>query len=94
MYPSTKAKNPKDARYGNGQYFTDIKPGEKSNAQLSKSFINTPYQGQKFSHHVGVNVDGLHVKKPADPKRKNVYVVPNENDLDLKERITSSGKNP
>ena len=30
MYPSTKAKYPKDARYGNGQYFTDIKPGEKS----------------------------------------------------------------
>ena len=43
LNPSLKANNPKDARYGNGQYFTDIAPGSKSNGQLSREFYATPW---------------------------------------------------
>ena len=30
LNPSLKANNPKDARYGNGQYLSNIKPNEYS----------------------------------------------------------------
>jgi hypothetical protein len=35
LYPSTKANNPKDAVYGDGQYLTDIQPGTKTQGQLA-----------------------------------------------------------
>jgi hypothetical protein len=43
---SLKAVNPNDSRYGDGQYLTDIIPGSKSLAQLSKAFINNPFSRQ------------------------------------------------
>ncbi|MEL7570796.1 MAG: HYD1 signature containing ADP-ribosyltransferase family protein [Eubacteriaceae bacterium] len=36
LNPSLKVVNPSDARYGNGQYLTDIVPGTKTPAQLSR----------------------------------------------------------
>ena len=89
LNPSLKANNPKDARYGNGQYFTDIAPGTRSNASLSKQFINNPWQGSKYSNYIGVDTSNLTVVKGRD----GVYVLPNENPLDLTDRIVSHGKN-
>lgn len=83
LNPSLKANNPKDARYGNGQYFSDIAPGTRSNASLSKQFINNPWQGSKYSNYVGVDTSNLTVVKGRD----GVYVLPNENPLDLTDRI-------
>jgi hypothetical protein len=108
MYPSTKARTPKDARYGDGQYVSDFKPGEKTNAQLSQHFLGIPFQGDKFSHHVAINVEGLPVKKPQDPTREHVYVIPrahldvprdDHGNLSLthsdgSSRIVGYGKNP
>ncbi len=87
LRPSLKAVNPKDARYGNGQYLTDIVPGTKTLGQLSKAFIGIPYQGRKFSHYVEIDVTGLKVVKG----RNGVYVVPNETALNLTGRIVSHG---
>ena len=89
LNPSLKANNPKDARYGNGQYFSDIAPGTRSNASLSKQFINNPWQGSKYSNYIGVDTSNLTVVKGRD----GVYVLPNENPLDLTDRIVSHGKN-
>mgnify|MGYP000883199553 CR=1 FL=1 len=89
LNPSLKANNPKDARYGNGQYFSDIAPGTRSNASLSKQFINNPWQGSKYSNYIGVDTSNLTVVKGRD----GVYVLPNENSLDLADRIVSHGKN-
>ena len=36
LNPSLRANNPKDARYGNGQYLSDIKPGSTTPTQLAK----------------------------------------------------------
>ena len=38
--PSLKELNPKDVRYGNGQYLSDIVPGTKTPSQLGRQFIN------------------------------------------------------
>jgi hypothetical protein len=88
LWPSTKAANPLDARYGNGQYFSDIVPGTKTPAQLSRSFINNPFQGNKFDHYVEIDVSDLNVSKCRD----NVYLIPNEGSLNLTGRIINGGK--
>lgn len=36
---SLKANNPKDARYGNGQYLSDIKPDTHTSAQLARNLL-------------------------------------------------------
>lgn len=89
LNPSLKANNPKDARYGNGQYLSDIVPGTMTNAQLSKAFLNMPYAGKKFKNYVEIDVTDLNVVKGRD----GVYVVPNEAPLDLSGKIMSTGSN-
>ncbi len=89
LNPSLKANNPKDARYGDGQYLSDIAPGSKSCAQLSRCFFGNPFQGKKAENYVEIDVSGLNVKKGRD----GVYVVPGSKPLDISNRITGSGKN-
>jgi hypothetical protein len=89
LYPSLKANNPKDARYGDGQYLTDIEPGTKTQGQLSAAFLRVPWAGQKFTHYVEVDVTGLNVVQG----RPGVFLIPNSGNLDLTGRIVSYGKN-
>lgn len=89
LRPSLKAANPKDARYGDGQYLTDIAPGTKTQGQLSAAFLRVPWAGQKFTHYIEIDTTGLNVVKG----RENVFVVPNDGPLDLTGRIVSSGMN-
>lgn len=88
LKPSLKALNPNDVRYGNGQYLSDIPPGTMTPAQLSRQFINNPYQGARYTHFVEIDTAGLDIIQG----RPGVYVVPNEVPLDLTGRLTNSGK--
>jgi large repetitive protein len=90
LNPSLKALNPNDVRYGNGQYLSDIVPGTKTPAQLSKAFINNPFQGARYKNFVEIDTAGLNVIQG----RPGVFVVPNETPLNLTNRITNSGKVP
>jgi len=87
--PSLLTNNPNDARYGDGQYFTDILPGTRSNASLSATFLGNPFQGNKYSNFVAVDVTSLNVILG----RPNVYVVPNDLPLDISTRLVGSGSN-
>ena len=87
LNPSLKANNPKDARYGNGQYLSDIKPSTYSPAQLAKKFINVPNK-YKYTHYVEIDVTDLEVIQGRD----GVFVIPNELPLDLSGRIVSTGQ--
>lgn len=89
LNPSLKTVNPADARYGNGQYLSDLAPGTKTCAQLSRCFLGQPFQGQRFTNYVEINVDGLNVVQG----RANVFVVPGETPLDLTGRIVGFGAN-
>lgn len=89
LNPSLKAVNPNDARYSNGQYVSDLAPGTRTNNGLSATFIGNPFQGPKFSHYVEIDVTGLDVVQG----RPHVFVIPNEEPLDLTGRIVSSGTN-
>jgi RHS repeat-associated protein len=89
LLPSLRRANPKDARYGDGQYMSDIRPGTMTCAQLSRCFVNIPFLKNKFSFYVEIDVTGLNVVKG----RNGVFVVPNSKSLDLRGRIISTGKN-
>ncbi|MFI7272337.1 HYD1 signature containing ADP-ribosyltransferase family protein [Streptomyces sp. NPDC049879] len=90
MWPSLRATNPKDARYGDGQYLTDIVPGTRTLGQLSYAFLRIPWAGRRFTHYVEINVQGLDVIQAAD--RPDVFVILNQGNLDLTGRILSSGR--
>ncbi|WP_234391402.1 HYD1 signature containing ADP-ribosyltransferase family protein [Nocardia suismassiliense] len=89
LRPSLREHNPKDARYGDGQYLTDIEPGTRTPAQLSAAFLRVPWAGAKFSHFLEIDVTGLTVVQG----RPGVFVVPNTEPLDLTGRIVRSGRN-
>ena len=81
--------NPSDARYGNGQYLSDIEPGTRSNASLASRFLSNQFQGAPFSHYVEIDVTGLRIAEG----RPGVFVIPNEEALDLVGRILGFGAN-
>ena len=87
LNPSLKANNPKDARYGNGQYLSDINPESTTPAKLARKFINVPNR-YKYTHYIEIDVTDLNVIQGRD----GVYVIPNEEALDLTGRIKNSGK--
>ncbi len=89
LQPSLKANNPKDARYGDGQYLSDILPGTKRPGQLSYIFLNIPFQGKQFTHYIGIVVTGLTVVKGRD----YVFVVLNVGPLSLSGILASHGEN-
>jgi RHS repeat-associated protein len=89
LMPSLKSVNPSDARYGNGQYLSNIQPGTMSCAQLSRCFLGQPFQGQRFTNYVEIDTAGLNVVRG----RNGVFVVPNEAPLNLGGRILVSGVN-
>jgi hypothetical protein len=88
LRPSLGSINPKDVRYGNGQYLSDIVPGTKTPAQLSREFLNQPFQGKKFTHFIEIDVSGLNVIQG----RPGVFVIPGETPLNLRGRIINSGR--
>jgi hypothetical protein len=87
LRPSLITANARDARYGEGQYVSDIVPGSKSPGQLAYSFLNDPRGWRRFTHYVEIDVTGLTVVEC----RPGVFVVPNIEPLDLAGRIVSAG---
>jgi hypothetical protein len=89
LLPSRLANNPNDARYGDGQYLTDIAPGTRSGSQLSYAFVRMPYSAAKYTHFIQIDTTGLTVTLG----RAHVYVVPGTDPLDLTGRIKDWGTN-
>lgn len=87
LNPSLLAINPKDARFGDGQYLSDIVPGTKKPSQLAFAFIRNRFQGRRFTHYIEIDTTGLEVIKG----RTNVFLVPNQEPLDLIGRLIGHG---
>src|SRR5437899_1863960 len=83
LLPSLATNNPADVRFGNGQYLSDLEPGTKTPAQLSRALLGQPFQGQRFTHFLEIDVTGLVVVQG----RGSVLVIPNDAPLDLTGRI-------
>ncbi|MGI9920181.1 HYD1 signature containing ADP-ribosyltransferase family protein [Vibrio owensii] len=89
IFASTKAKRAKDARYGNGQYLTDIKPNTYSPEKLSMKLFGGPHSFKRCEHFISIDVTALEVDSPV----KYIFVVPNEDPLDISDIINASGEN-
>jgi hypothetical protein len=89
LNPSLKRVNPRDARFGDGQYLSDITPGTRACSRLSRAFLDVPWLGSRFTHFVEIDVTGLDVIQG----RPGVFVIPNEVPLDISKRIVSHGVN-
>jgi len=89
LLPSLLAENPNDARYGDGQYLSDIAPGAKSPGQLAYLFLNDPRGWRRFTHFIEIDVVGLN---PIEG-RPGVFVICNNRPLLLVDRIVSHGRN-
>jgi hypothetical protein len=89
LMPSTRARNPRDVRCGDGQYLSDIPPGTMSGGRLSRALLGHPFGGRRFIRYVALDVTGLTVVAC----RPGVYAIPNDQPLDLSGRIVSSGAN-
>ena len=88
LLASTASANPNDARYGDGQYLSDVEPGRMTPAQLSRLFLGQPFQGRRFTHFIEMNVDGLAVRKG----REHVFVVPGTLPLAVAGHVICSGE--
>ncbi|MGW7452799.1 HYD1 signature containing ADP-ribosyltransferase family protein [Streptomyces sp. NPDC054787] len=91
MWVSTRAHNPKGARFGDGQYLSPIEPGTKRPGRLQHAFLQVPWAGRKFTHYFEIDVSDLEVWRSVE--RPDVYVILNDEALDLKDWIVRHGKN-
>ncbi|MEV4176701.1 HYD1 signature containing ADP-ribosyltransferase family protein [Nonomuraea sp. NPDC049709] len=87
LNPSLRENNPRDARYGDGQYLTDIPPSTLTGPQLSRRLVHVPFRAERFTHYLEVDVTGLEVVRG----REHVFVIPSREPLDLTGRIVSWG---
>ncbi|MFH9471218.1 HYD1 signature containing ADP-ribosyltransferase family protein [Streptomyces clavifer] len=87
LQASLRSKNPKDARYGDGQYLTDIPPGSRKGSSLSQALVRIPYCAHKFTHYVEIDITGLAITLG----RINVYVALGTDPLSLDGRIKDWG---
>jgi RHS repeat-associated protein len=84
LLPSIGVKN---ARYGSGQYLTDLMSEGLTSGQVSRGLFGVPWNGSKVTHFIDINVDGLNTIKNAPYN----YLVPGTNSLPLGGRIVNHG---
>lgn len=83
--------NPPSARYGPGQYLTDIAPTSGlTRGQTARRLFGQPFAGPKLDRCIEINVCGLPLENPA----ANIFRVPGTEPLDISRRIVGSGPGP
>ena len=89
LWPSTKAARPTDAKYGDGQYFTDVKP--RTGAWWPGLCTELRGEGRGTATTLQSMFVGLGVVKAPD--REGVFVL-NGGVLDVSNRIVGHGRGP
>ena len=87
IFPSRGVKN---ARYGVGQYFTDIAPGQMTRGETAFQLYGDARVKTRLTHFVEIDVSGLNIVRP-DPKRASVFFHPTETNLNVGNRIVNFG---
>jgi RHS repeat-associated protein len=98
---ATTNKTSGDKLLGEGVYLTDVKPGSMSKAGIHQTLYNgAPGQSEsKVSRYVEIDVAGLKIKQQSwlqkilNP-RPHVFVRPGKQNLNIRNRVVSSGSTP
>jgi hypothetical protein len=89
ILPSLRSRRPRDVRYGEGQYLTDVPPGQLTGAQLSRLLLGHPFEGHRFTHFLALDVTNLEVIQG----RKSIFVVLGRYPLNIEGKIVRTGTN-
>jgi hypothetical protein len=81
------SKGAKNARYGAGQYFTDIAPGQMTRGQTAFRLYGDPRKRTTLTHYFEIDVTDLTIVNP----RPNVFLFQNETTLNITNRIVNKG---
>lgn len=85
------ALEPPSARYGPGQYFTDLAPDAGlRRGQIARRLFGIPNAGRRLDRCIEIDVCGLGVEQVAP----NIFRLPGTNPLDVSRRIVRSGPGP
>ena len=84
LNPSIGVKN---ARFGSGQYFTDIVPGAFTRGETSYRLYRVPWNKTRLTHYIKIETRGLNIiqNKPFN------FLHPSSTPLDLNGRILGGG---
>lgn len=77
----------KHARYGNGQYFTDLDPSQYTAGQISRRLYGVPWNTPKVQYFIKIDVRGLNVLQ----KTPHIFLRSGNNPLNLQNKIINSG---
>ena len=75
------------ARYGNGQYFTDIESQSFTIGQVSRRLYGVPWVRNKLQYFIKIDVTGLNIVQNIPHN----FLLPGNNSLNLQNRIIDSG---
>ena len=84
LLPSSGIKN---ARYGDGQYFTDIRPSDYTIHQASRRLYGMPFNTTKMQYYLKLDVRGIDLINTAP----HIYLHPSSTPLNIQYRITEGG---
>lgn len=84
LLPSIGVKN---ARYGSGQYLTDLLSHDLTKGQVSRRLFGVPWNTKSVSHFIDIDVSGMNIIKNAP----NNYLIPNTASLPLNGIIVNHG---
>ena len=77
----------KHARYGDGQYFTDLNSIDYTVGQLSRRLYRVPWNKSHLTHFIKIDVSGLNIIKNGPHN----FLLPNNQPLNLNNRIVGGG---
>ncbi|MBD5369555.1 MAG: hypothetical protein HDR80_00185 [Bacteroides sp.] len=75
------------ARYGVGQYLTDLAPEQFTREHVSNQLFRRTYYYKKLRYFIEIDVTGLNVQM----HRENVFLIPGLAPLDISNRVVRSG---
>lgn len=84
LLPST---GPIHARFGDGQYLTDINPLDFTAGQVSRRLYGVPWKTNSLTHYIKIDVSGLNVIKNTPHN----FLIPNNRPLNIRNRILDGG---
>lgn len=84
LLPST---GPIHARFGDGQYLTDINPLDFTAGQVSRRLYGVPWKTNSLTHYIKIDVSGLNVIK----NMPHNFLIPNNRPLNIRNRILDGG---
>lgn len=75
------------AKYGDGQYFTNLEPSDYTSGQISRKLYGMPFNISKVKYFIRIDVKGLNViqNNPCN------FLIPGNKSLSLHGRIIDSG---